>query len=398
MSFTKNDNQLNLAVTASLTTGNKTTALGSPEWLAWLRVELARAWEDGGRGRLLDCRITKTIKRPYSEVRFLEVSTPAGTSQVVAKSTVPDPMNRPFWERQVQATVEYEILAHAHQQFEPVPGISVPQPICVVPELDTFVMEFVAGTELSQGHAALRYFSSRHATQLLSADYARLGRWLNKFQQVTKPTEGDASHLDGIRERISLRLDKINEQQDKRVPHDFVSQVEKRLESLLAEAACHAIPIAGRHGDFGPWNVFVNDRQNAQHTTSRPTSPQRSPERELIVMDFMGYAREPRPLDAINVLHFLDKEGAGLVSSRALSRVVQRQFLRGLNWQLVCSQPLLELCELHARVYSVWGALSATPDRWHHKLQENKFLRRCIAWLQQPSMPGVWQLLQRAAG
>lgn len=363
---------------------------GSPAWLDIVRAELAVAWEESGRGKLEGCDIAEVIERPFSFVHMLDVVSPAGTTRLVAKSTVRDPMNQPFWDRQVQATVEFEILEHLHSRFDSLPGLSVPRPVCVMPELDTFVMERVGGAPLDAGHTALRHFASRESFKILGADYQRLGSWLARFQSFTKPGEGDASCLEGLEERIRLRLAKIAEANDPRVPSHFVANAERRLAALLQEAAAEPLPIAGRHGDFGPWNVLVSEGVFA------PGQPIANPRaaRELVVIDFMGYSREPRPLDAINVLHFLETESGNITTSPRRVRELQKRFLYGYASQEVYSRPLLVLCEFHARVYSTWGCLSTPVQRRHHRWQQNKALQRNMNWLQAENAPGVWQDLQ----
>ncbi|MDA7977331.1 MAG: hypothetical protein MPJ50_01020 [Pirellulales bacterium] len=359
-------------------------APGSPEWLEEVRAEMAVAWESLGRGKLEGCEIVESIKRSYSQVHVLEIQSPAGRAQAVAKSTVRDPINKPSWSREIQASVEFEILEHLHARFDPLPGLAVPRPICVLPERDTFIMDFVPGSLLAESHSALRWFSPRLAFKMMGSDYQRLGTWLAKFQEFTKPEQGDASHLQGIEGRIRLRLERIQQAQDRRIPSHLVATAERRLKSLLDEAAGESIPIAGRHGDFGPWNSIVSDDQASGRDVSR----------EIVVFDFMGYAREPRPLDAINVLYFLEHESQSIVTSPRRARDVQQRFLYGYASQEVYSRPLLVLCEFHARVYSIWGCLSMPTDRRHHKWQQNKSLRRNIAWLLDERAPGVWQDLQ----
>ena len=356
-----------------------------------LRVELAAAWEAADRGPLVDVQVAKVIKRPFSEIRFLDVSTQSGACRVVAKSTVRDPMNRPFWDRQVQATVEYEILDHLYGQFEQLQGLSVPRPLCVIPELDTFVMQHISGSELVAQHRALRSFSSAANFQALEQNYRALGGWLGSFQEFTKPGHGDESHLQGIVERIQLRLEKIDAAGDSRIPAELLSHVNRRMETLVQQAAGEEIPIAGRHGDFGPWNVMVS---HTEISDQNHIAGSHRVANELVVLDFMGYAREPRPLDAINLLLFLKHESHSIVASGRRARALQHSFLKGLNWQLPCSVPLLQLCELHARVYAVWGCLSTPGHRWHHRSQQKKHLRDSIAWLLHDSAPGVWHLLQ----
>ena len=363
---------------------SKGNAPGSLEWLEELRAEMAVAWESSGRGKLDGCRIVESIERPYSHVHILETRSPSGSGQVVAKSTVHDPINQPCWDRQVQASVEYEVLEHLHSRFDPLPGLAVPKPICVLPERDTFVMDFVRGSLLADSHSALRWFSPRIAFKMLGSDYQRLGTWLARFQEFTKPEQGDASCLNGIEERIRLRLERIDQARDQRLPTDLVMTVDRRLKALLKEAGGGPIPIAGRHGDFGPWNSIVNERQASQCGASR----------EITVLDFMGYAREPRPLDVINVLHFLEHESQSITTSPRRAREIQQRFLYGYASQKVYSRPLLVLCEFHARVYGVLGCLSARTDRRHHQWHQDKSLRRNIAWLLDEHAPGVWQHLQ----
>lgn len=356
-------------------------APGSAAWLDALRTELAAAWEESGRGKFESCQVVGEIERPYSRIHFLEVQSPSGRVPVVAKSTIRDPMNRPAWDRQVQAKVEFEILEHLRSRFETLPGLGVPRPICVLPELDTFVMERISGIALADEHAALRRLAPQPAFEILGSHYERLGMWLARFQEFTKPGSGDQSSLGGIAERVRLRLDRIAGAASSRVPRDFTRHVEERLVKLLSQATDDVVPIAGRHGDFGPWNVMISTSGAAPSATS-----------ELHVLDFMGYAREPRPLDALNVLYFLTHEARNLLTSPVRSRDLQRRFLRGLNSQLKYSRPLLLLCELHARVYGVWDCLSTPALRMHHRWQQRKALKQDIAWLLADAAPGLWQL------
>ena len=110
--------------------------------------------------RLENLEVSQTLHRPFSQVVFLKAITTKTERSLVMKTVVHHPLTKATTQSENQAVVEFNILSKVYPQFQKVENCSVPRPIVVIPEIETYVMEFVEGLELAHEFRYLRHFSS----------------------------------------------------------------------------------------------------------------------------------------------------------------------------------------------------------------------------------------------
>ncbi|MCK5245044.1 MAG: hypothetical protein KAJ90_07215, partial [Desulfobacterales bacterium] len=145
------------------------------------------------------------------------------------KTTVHHPVNRAITERENQAVVEYNILKLLYPKFETVAGCSVPRPLLVLPEIETYVMEFVEGKLLMDEFKFTRLLSAQTRFRVLKKHINHCGQWLKYFQEFTEIHTADFRALNGVIERAEHRLKLIEESGDPRCPKNLRNKVIKFL-------------------------------------------------------------------------------------------------------------------------------------------------------------------------
>jgi len=302
------------------------------------------------------------MQRPFSAVGFLRARTSNGIRKVVMKTTVHHPVNRAITERENQAVVEYNILKLMHPKFETVAGCSVPRPLLVLPEIETYVMEFVEGQLLMDEFKFTRILSAKNRFLILREHINYCGRWLKHFQEFTGNHTADVGVLNGVIERAEHRLKLIEGSGDPRCPKNLRNKVIKFLNEQLERLRGKDILVSGRHGDFTPLNVIAGSEG-------------------ITVIDFLGYQVEPVPVDIFKMLVFLKDEMMALSSSRSRVNELKRAFLDGYGAFPHVLEPVLLICEAMQRIVSIWGAVSNPNLHFHHRIEASHRIKEHINWL-----------------
>jgi hypothetical protein len=278
------------------------------------------------------------------------------------KTTVHHPINKAIIDRENQAVVEYNILKHVYARFQQVENCSVPRPLIVVPDIETYVMDFVEGRRLLEEHRYARYFSSRKGFDSLRRYYFYCGKWLKHFQEFTGIRTAASEALVRLLERCDHRLGLIEESQDPRCPPGLRGIVMQFLDQQLLQLSGEQVTISGRHGDFGPWNILVGSSG-------------------ITVLDFFGYAVDPIPVDVLKMLISFEYRKRSLACSARRFRAIRESFLDGFGLLPAIPEPVLMICETMHRVCSVWGCLSNSGGAYDRRLETWLNLKFNLKWL-----------------
>jgi hypothetical protein len=318
-------------------------------------------------------RVTDTQKRPYSTVTFLTADTDQGTRRFVVKQAVRHPLNAHIFELQRdQASVEFSLLTNLHPRFAKVERCSVPRPVGVLPVVDALILEHVDGTVLSERVRYLHHWSRRARFGELAADVRESGRWLRHFQEFTGPRIAGVGALRDILRHCRDRLRLIEESQDRRYPTGFREKALDFIEKQVHELRNAPIPVTGRHGDFGPWNMLTGSGG-------------------ITVIDFLGFQEGPRPVDVLSMLVWLESLTHGVANSRRRVLTLRKSFLAGLGAMPEVPPPLVLLCEAHQRIIHIAGAIIARQGHIFERWQRSRWLKANIAWfLNPPDQSSLW--------
>jgi hypothetical protein len=233
----------------------------------------------------------------------------------------------------------------------------------VLPEVQTYVMEYVEGRLLSDELRHTRRLSSRSGFDRLCDSYYECGRWLRLFQEFTGSRRVAPDALDGILERSAVRLRAISETKDSGWPPGLNEEVTAFLSEQRASLAGEKILVAGRHGDFGPWNVLAG-----------PDG--------ITVIDFLGYEEEPVALDILSMLMVLENERRCLSASPRRVNILGYRFLEGFGTLPQVQRPVHLICETLLRISNVWGCLSRPVAGIRRRIENYARLKANRQWLQ----------------
>jgi len=306
--------------------------------------------------------VLRINRRPFSTVVFLGVRTHSRDRKMVMKVINHHPINREVVESRNQALVEYNILKELHPKFEKVEGCSVPCPILVVPELETYVMEFVDGELLINELRWDRHLSSRKKYARLQEHFHNCGRWLRIFQEFTGIQEVSSDVLAQSIERAESRLRLIEDARHPNCPKSLARIVKALLEDNWRQLSKVKVPVSGRHSDFHPLNILAG-------------------ENGITVIDFMGYSQDCIAVDGLSMLVHLEDERRSMTASRRRVEGLRERFLEGYGERPEIPMPVLFICEAMQRIVSVWGSISALRGRLHHKWEAEARIKTHIQWL-----------------
>jgi hypothetical protein len=315
------------------------------------------------REELRNLTPVKVIPRPFSTVIFLQAESPGGVRKFVAKTVAHHPANVSVTRAKNQSVVEYEILSRLHARYHDVPRCSVPQPILVVPELETYIMGFVEGEVLVNGLRHARFFASPKRFEELCRHYFDCGTWLRHFQEFTGIRRGGPESFQSVLSRCRERLQRLEEAGAGRVPSGFCAAVEHWLDREVRELEGQTVEVAGRHGDFGPWNVIAGTDG-------------------ITVIDFLGYTEEPLLIDVAQWLGAIaDEEACFLNSSKRIARL-RDQFLRGYAREVDFGARAFVICEAVQRIISMLTWVLHPGERIHRRWEARRLLKGHLRWFE----------------
>jgi len=306
--------------------------------------------------------ITNIVRRLYSTVFFLTVELNNRTLRLVAKTTVHHSDNKAITEHENQAVLEFNILRRLYSKYQEIVGCSACRPVLVIPALETVVIEFVEGSLLGDELGRARYLSSRAGFAKLKSYFSQCGNWLRHFQDLPGPRTTSPNIVDGILKRCDFRLRLIEEAHDQRCPNDLRDRVMRRLQEQRANLDGEQILVAGRHGDFGPWNVLCG-----------PAG--------ITVLDFFGYQEEPIAVDPLQMLMALERERQCLAASPKRIEGLKHSFSEWYGHLADKHPPLLYIFETLHRICTVQGCLTNRTGLLHKRIERSRCIKSNLQWL-----------------
>ena len=327
-----------------------------------IESELDEFYKRTGQGRLEQLEILQTIQRPYSTVTFLQAKTLSRTNPLVMKTVKHHPINRIFTEQENQAVVEFNILEYLYPKFQAVQGCSVPQPILVFPEIEAYLMGFVEGSLLMNKFKYTRVWSPRKEFSKLRTYVKLSGRWLKKFQIFTGFQTVDHHSLKVVIDRAKHRLKLIRNLLGPKFPEKLHKEIWEFIRIELNNLGGKEFLISGRHGDFTPLNMIAGHEG-------------------LTVIDFLGYGKDPVPVDILKIMVFLENEARSISSSPNRVKELKAAFLEGYGSLPQVPLPVWLICEAMQRIISIWGHLSNRKQLPHHRLEAKMNINAHIRWL-----------------
>lgn len=338
-----------------------------------LEVLSEKLLEDGTEAG--EFRVNGISRRPFSTVSFIECT--AGTakgSRFVIKTVAHHEINRSITEKENQALVEYNILKDLFPKFSKVSGCSVPKPILVLPDLETYVMYHVEGNLLSDELKSARYFAPRKSFSALRKHYYHCGLWLRKFHEFTGITKSSVESFCWILNQMNQRLDLIEELQDERCPRQLRGIVHDTIDKQLSALRGEEILVSGRHGDFGGWNIIAGKDG-------------------ITVIDFLGTQIDPIAIDLTKMLMNFEDEKRYLAYSAKRIDILKDEFLEGYGKLPEVQVPVLIICEMVYRIYSLYGSLMNPEKRLHRRIERGLSMKSNISWLmQREKTPSLWPI------
>ena len=336
--------------------------------LELVRTRLAQNMHEQSGEELQEIEIMRTLTRPYSLTTFLKAVTDRGTRSTVLKQIVEHPLNAPT----DQAAVEYGILTKTYPRFADINRCSVPRPILALPEINAYLMEFVDGDVLADRLNLLHYLADRAGFSRLLDHFHDCGRWLRHFQEFTGRRSVSVNAVDNLLVRCHDRLELIEKAGDPRCPKDFRRRATDYVEKQVDRLANVEIPVTGRHGDFGPWNILANDEG-------------------VTVIDFFGCQEDPLPVDILSMLVYLDSQEYGLGNSVARIRALRDRFITGFGAIPTVPEPLVLLCEAQQRILQIAGRVIAERKGFFDRWERAGSLRANVKWfMRAPEQSSLW--------
>jgi hypothetical protein len=231
-----------------------------------------------------------------------------------------------------------------------------------MPEIETYVMEYIEGPLLSDELRHARYFSSYRKFKALQNYYYLCGRWLKHFQEFTGTHTAGAEAMEDLMQRCEQRLILIENSNDSRIPKGFRKRVSDFMNDQLKVLENSEILVSGRHGDFGGWNILVG--QNG-----------------ITVIDFLGYQTESIAVDIVKMLvNFYDEKKYLAYSKRRINEL-KEAFLAGYGELPPVQRPVLCICETLYRVSSLLSTVSITQKRLYRGIEKNLSSKAHLYWL-----------------
>ena len=313
-------------------------------------------------------------KRSFSTIVYLKITTSKTSRQVVMKTVNHHPINKAITDRENQAVVEYNILKYLYPKFQEVDKCSVPRPILVIPEIETFVMEYVEGRLLIDELRWDRYLSPRKKFIELKDHFYNSGRWLRRFQEFTGIYQGSSDILKSVIERAESRLQLIEKSDNPSFPKNLFIVVRTFLSDQLKKLSGMKIPVSGRHSDFHPLNILAG--QNG-----------------VTVIDFMGYQKDCVAVDVLKMIVHLEDETRSLTASCRRVEILKEKFLEGYGKIPVVPLPALFICEAIHRIVSILGNISNKSNLFHHWIESDHRIKTHSKWFLNEDRKLLWTSL-----
>lgn len=313
-------------------------------------------------GPIGEVQVLDIFRRPFSNTVILSVDFASGTRRLVMKSVVHHHANAAITEIENQAVVEFEILRKIFPYFVDVEECGTPKPLFVLPEIETYVMEFVEGELLMDKLRAANYFASRqHFTELQQYFY-QSGKWLKHFQESTGIRKAGPEILDEVIERCDQQFDLIEKGDGGSLPSGLRHDVIQSLKEQQDHIAHNEVLVCGRHGDFGSWNIIAGAGK-------------------ITVIDYLGYKEAPLAVDLLKMLSNFNNDKKSLLASPFRMEKLKDAFLNGYGQLPELTRPQMIICEALHRTMALEVVLNSTMLRFYHAIEKRRQLKDNLNWL-----------------
>jgi len=304
----------------------------------WTERLAAVRWPDGGHGPV---GLRRVHDGRDSTVALLIVPNGSAPGEVAFK------VHKAFAGQSAppadRARRELEVLRRLHGAFAGESGMGVPRPLLVAD--DAVIMEACAGIPLDGMAREVRWRDARASRTTLGPSVNRAGAWLRVFQRATTRAQPAADRLDRL--LTAARAD-LRACPDAGV-RAAVKELERRIDDVAREARPALGPVVGRHGDFRPGNVLVDEDR-------------------VRVIDFEGFGEGLPAEDVADFLLQLEllHGWPGLARAAACLRAA---FLEGYGRDRLDPR-LYRLCRLASAIRELRRSAERDhgwPSRWHRR-------------------------------
>jgi hypothetical protein len=306
--------------------------------------------------------ILNIINRPFSDSIVIQIGYGKSYKKIIMKTPVHHPVNETVLKKENQALVEFNILSKLYPYFKEIKGCSVPEPILVLPDIETYVMGFVDGEMLVDKLILENYFTSRKGFERLSRELFNCGKWLKKFQECTGLYRAGPDILDDVIGRCEQQLTLIKESGNTDCPDNLKNEVLNFVRYQQSLITNSEVLVSGRHGDFGAWNIIASDDG-------------------ITVIDYLGFQNEPVEVDLLKMLSNLNNDEKSLRSSRTRIMLLRKMFLDGYGDIMNYSEPVQKICEAYHRTASLESAVNDKAFRFHRLLEKRRRINDNLNWL-----------------
>jgi hypothetical protein len=320
---------------------------------------------------LQSVKVLRFCPKPFSMTSFLEAHTDRATRRFVIKEIVKHPMNASIVIEAEQAMVEFNILTFLYPRFADVERCSVPKPVALLAERDAFIMEHVAGNLLATDLRFERYFTATKGFQALQQHFHECGKWLRHLHAFTGVSDAGPDAVDCCVRRCDNALRQIEQSADRRCPRELRSLVERFLQEQVGQLEGAQIPVTGRHGDFGPWNILVDPNG-------------------ITVLDFFGFQDDIIAVDILKMLWHFEASSLRPLGSPGRLRAFRASFLAGLGPLPQVPAPALLLCEAMHRICSIAGVVSVRGSSLLANIHRGRYLRANLDWFMSERRRSLW--------
>jgi hypothetical protein len=199
--------------------------------------------------------------------------------------------------------------------------------------------------------------------------YRNCGKWLGHFQSFTGVSREGAGVLDSLGAKLDFKLDCLMSRRHPKVPADLGKKILSAFKKAhrKVEESGASIPVSGRHGDFGGWNILVDGTR-------------------VTVIDFLGYSRDLASLDFVKMLITLSEKRIRLVYSKNRIDTLLGDFVEGYGAGPETPVEVYYLCELYYRTAAALGCVEQLHKRIDRKIDRARILKDHLAWLENASL------------
>ena len=164
----------------------------------------------------------------------------------------------PIYDDNNEGETEYKNLSFLYEKFKTSnKGVHVARPLDFFDDINALITEKVDGERLNKKLLRLNsIFTSKINKEALLRDIEKCGCWLRLYHQFTKQKRKPALNEEFVTtlKKKMLTLEKFG------FPHNITEKVVRFVNEISSIVDLHELNWAGQHGDFGPQNIVVSQK------------------------------------------------------------------------------------------------------------------------------------------